>query len=162
MEAGGKPGFVLAAEFADRIVVGMGVGAEGAHRNVFIGEGLDTTAGKGSGGGAINEQCPHSGRGILRRTGTALVGFCGSKIEGIDRVHDEMNHVILADPVPEIGKQEKWDIVIKVDEASCHGGIFTMQGQGPSSKSDRLLEPVSSSPVQNQNNGRAFPGRIST
>ena len=73
-----------------------------------------------------------------------------------------MNHVILADPVPEIGKQEKWDIVIKVDEASCHGGIFTMQGQGPSSKSDRLLEPVSSSPVQNQNNGRAFPGRIST
>ena len=50
-----------------------------------------------------------------------------------------MNHVILADPVPEIGRQEKWGIVIKVDEASCHGGIFTIQGQGPSSKSDRLL-----------------------
>ena len=33
----------------------MGVGAEGAHRNVFIGESLDTAAGKGSGGGAMNK-----------------------------------------------------------------------------------------------------------
>lgn len=108
----------------------MGVGTEVAHGDVFIGEDLDTATGKGSGGVAINEQGQHGGRRILRRTGATLVGFGGGEIEGIDRIHDEMNHVVLADPVPEIGRQKKRGIGINVDEASCHARILTTQPPG--------------------------------
>ena len=73
------------------------------------------------------------------KTGATLVGFGGGEIEGIDRIHDEMNHVVLADPVPEIGRQKERGIVINVNEASCHARILTTQRQGSSSKSDRLL-----------------------
>ena len=48
-----------------------------------------------------------------------------------DRIHDEMNHVILAAPVPEIGWQEMRGGVINVDEASCHEVSLTIQRQGP-------------------------------
>ena len=41
----------------------MGVGTEVAHGDVFIGEGLDTATGKGSGGVAINKQGQHGAGG---------------------------------------------------------------------------------------------------
>ena len=44
VKGGREEFFVFAAEFADGIVVGMGVGGEEAHRDIFIGEGLDATA----------------------------------------------------------------------------------------------------------------------
>jgi len=44
VEAGGEEGFVLTAEFADGIVVRVGVGAEVAHGDVFIGERFDGEA----------------------------------------------------------------------------------------------------------------------
>lgn len=85
-------------------MVRVGVSAEVAHGDVFVSEGLDATAGEAASGVAIDEQCQHRGRRVLRGTGATLVDFGGGEIEGGNSIHDEINHVILADPVPEIGR----------------------------------------------------------
>ena len=46
VEGGGEQLFVLAAELADGVVVGMGVSAEVAGGDVFVGGGLDLAAGE--------------------------------------------------------------------------------------------------------------------
>jgi len=38
-------------------------------------------------------------------TGAAFVDFGGFQVEGIDRVHDEVNDVALGNSVPQIGRK---------------------------------------------------------
>lgn len=55
LESGLKQLLVLTAEFAYRIVIGMGVGSEIACRHIFMDEGLDAAAGKSVGGIAVEQ-----------------------------------------------------------------------------------------------------------
>jgi hypothetical protein len=94
MEGGGGRRFVFAAELADGVVVGVGVGGEEAHGDVFKGERFDAATGECAGGIAVNQQAEHHAGRVLGVAGAALIGMCKAQIQRFDRVHDEMDHVV--------------------------------------------------------------------
>ncbi|MFT6863710.1 MAG: hypothetical protein ACJAVK_002271, partial [Akkermansiaceae bacterium] len=40
--------------------------------------------------------------------------------EGIDRVPDKVDHVIFGDPVPQIGREQRWAVMVDMNELGCH------------------------------------------
>lgn len=120
MERVGEQVFVFAAELADGIVVGMGVGSEETHRHVFVSESFDASAGEGARRVAVNQQPQHHGGWVLGVTGAALVGARTAQIQSFDRIHDEVHHVIRGHPVAQVGRQQQRGVVVNVDETGGH------------------------------------------
>jgi hypothetical protein len=115
---------VLAPELADRIVVGMGVGAEIAHGHVLVGKGFNAPAGEGAGGIAVEQQTEHHAGRILRAAGAAVVGPGGGQVEQAHRVHDEVDDVIRRHPVPQVGREQQRGGVVDGDELGGHARWF--------------------------------------
>ncbi|MFT6863801.1 MAG: hypothetical protein ACJAVK_002362 [Akkermansiaceae bacterium] len=59
---------------------------------------------------------------ILRGAGASFVDFGGTQIEGIDRVPDKVDHVIFGDPVPQIGREQQWGVMVDMNELGCNAG----------------------------------------
>jgi len=92
------------AEFADGIVIGMGVGRQVAHRDVLVGQRFDPATRKSARGVAVDEQAEHHGRRILRLSGSPFVGLGEAQVQSRNGIHDEMHHVIRTNPFTQIGR----------------------------------------------------------
>ncbi len=103
MEGFRKQVLVFAAEFADRVVGGMGVAGEEAHGDVLKCERLDAPAGEGASRVTINEQAQHHGGRVLGVTRAALIGPRTTQVQRFDRIHDEVDHMVLRNPVAQVG-----------------------------------------------------------
>jgi hypothetical protein len=54
-----------------------------------------------------------------------IVDAGGAQVQGVDRIHDEMHHVVLGDPVPEVGRQQLGGVVVDQNELGCHPWSLT-------------------------------------
>ena len=75
----------------------------------------------------------------MRGAGASFVDFGGTQIEGIDRVPDKVDHVIFGDPVPQIGREQQWGVMVDMNELGCHVEACIDVLMSSTSKSDRLL-----------------------
>ena len=119
-EGGGHGLEVVAAEGADGVVIGMGVGAEVAHGQVAVGGALDAAAAEDAVGVAVDEQGEHHRRRELRVAATAVVDREGAQRQPLDGLDDEVDQVILGDPVAQVGREKQGGLTVDVDEAGGH------------------------------------------
>ena len=90
----------------DRVVVGVGVGAKIADRDMEKREGFDLPTGEGAGRVAVDEQGQqHSGR-ILLGAGPAMIDAELGQRQRLDGVEDEVNPVVRADPIAPVRWEE--------------------------------------------------------
>ncbi len=74
----------------------------------------------------------------MRGAGAAFVDFGGTQIESVDRVPDEVDHVIFGDPFPQVGREQQGGVVVDMNELGCHlEACIDFTRSIP--KSDRLL-----------------------
>ena len=111
---------VLATESADRLVIGMMICAEQPYGHLLVGVLLDAPTAEGARGVAIDEQPQHQRRGKLLAAAAAVIDARHAQIQQPDRIHDEVDEMILRHPIPQIGRQQKRSVVVDVDEASRH------------------------------------------
>jgi hypothetical protein len=99
---------VLAAEGAEGVVVGMGVGADVAHGHVLPCGVLNAAGTEDAGGVAVNQHTEHHLRRILGVASPAVVDAALVELEGGDRIYDEVGEVVIRDPVLDaLGKQHR-------------------------------------------------------
>ena len=98
----------------------MRVGAEVTHGHVAVGGALDAAAAEGAVGVAVDEQREHHRRRELRVAAAAVVDGEGAQRQPLDGLDDEMDQVILGDPIAQVRRQEQGGLTVDVDEA---GGL---------------------------------------
>ena len=111
---------VFAAEGADRVVVGMGVGAEVTHGQVAMGGPFNAPGTDHAVGIAVDEQGHHHVRGILAVAGALVVDGEMADRKPVHRGDDEMNQVILSHPFAEIRGEQHRGIPIDSPKAWSH------------------------------------------
>lgn len=119
-ERGAEGGFVGRAESADRIVIGMSVGAEVTHGHGAGGRGFDGPGAEASGGVAVDEQRQHHGRSILLAARAAVIDVEVGGGNLLHRINDEMDDVTLGHPLAQITRQEHRRLPVNVDETCGH------------------------------------------
>jgi hypothetical protein len=102
---------LLPPKGANRIVIGMRVGAQESHRHVLMGAALNLPAGENPGRVAVNQQTQHHRRRILFVARAALVDLRLPQIEFRHCILHEMHKVLC--------RQQERRIVVDVDEAGC-------------------------------------------
>ena len=110
---------IFPAEGANRVVIGMGVGAEQAHGHAIMGRGLDLPVGKDPRGVAVNEQPEQDGWRVLLFAGAAVVDPHAAEVEFADGIHDEVDKIIRR-PLPEVRGEQEWRVVVDMNEAGGH------------------------------------------
>ena len=108
---------VVAPERAERVVIGVGVGAQEAHRDVFVGGALDLAAGERARGVAVDEQPEQHRRRILFAAGAAGVDRGRARVDGLHRIDHEMHKVIRRHPVAQVGRQEQRGVAVDIHVA---------------------------------------------
>ncbi len=116
----GQQRAVLPAELADGVVVGVGVGAEVAHRHVVEGALLDAAAGKRAGRVAVHQQRQHRRGWVLLAAAAPLVDPGVAQVERLDRIDDEVHEVILRYPVLQARGQQHRGVSVHGHEAGGH------------------------------------------
>ena len=85
----------------------MRVGAEVTHGHVAVGGALDAAAAEGAVGVAVDEQREHHRRRELRVAAAAVVDGEGAQWQPLDGLEDEVNQIILRDPVAQIRREKQ-------------------------------------------------------
>ena len=91
----------------------MRVGGDEAHPDVPVGRSLDPPRGKDAVGIAIDEQRQHQPRVVLRLAASLRVCLEHPQPHPLNRRHDEMRDVVLGQPIPQVGRQQKWLVTVK-------------------------------------------------
>ncbi len=102
LEGVGQQRTVFASKGAERVVIGVRVRAQQAHRDAFVTRALDLAARKHPGRVNVAEQRErHPGR-ILLAAGAALVDRCRARVDQPDRSDRKMHQVIRRHPLAQI------------------------------------------------------------
>jgi hypothetical protein len=112
----------FAPERADAVVIGMLVRAQQPHRDILVREPLDAPAAEGARRVAVDEQPEHHRGRVLLAAGAAVVDARRAQVQQPNRIHDEVDQMILRHPVAQIRRQEHRRVVVNVDEAGRHPG----------------------------------------
>ena len=113
-------GVVFAAEGADGIVVGMGVGADEADGEVLIGGVFDAAGAEQAGGVAVDEEGEHHGGRELGIAGAPLVDAAMVEAQGGDGINHKVGEIIFGDPFLDGGGQEHGGLAVYVLESGSH------------------------------------------
>jgi len=111
-----QQGSVFAAKFADRVVVGVMVGRQVAHREVLVGQRFDLARAEGAGGVAVDEHGQHHRGRILRAAAVAFVDARPRAVELGQGLEDEVSQIILRQPIAQVRRQEHRRRPVDVDE----------------------------------------------
>ena len=111
---------IFPAEGANRVVIGMGVGAEQAHGHEIMGRRLDLPAGKDPRGVAVNEQPEQDGWRVLGVAGAALVDPHAAQVEFADGIYDEVDKMTRRRLLPEVRREQEWRVVVDMNETGGH------------------------------------------
>ena len=85
---------VFSAKSAERVVVGVGVGAEKSHGPIAVAGTLDLAAGKLACAVGVAQKRQEYGRGILLVAGAAVVDLGRGGVYRLDGVDDEMHEMV--------------------------------------------------------------------
>jgi hypothetical protein len=69
---------------------------------------------------AIDQQAQHHGGRVLGVACAALVGARTAQVQRFDRIHNEVDHVVLRNPIAQVGREKQWGVVVNVDETDGH------------------------------------------
>ena len=83
----------------------MRVGAEVTHGHVAVGGALNAPAAKSAVGVAVDEQREHHRRRELRVAAAAVVDGESAQRQPFDSLNDEVDQIVLRDPIPQVGWQ---------------------------------------------------------
>ena len=139
-------GRVLAAEFANRVVVGMRVAGEEADGDIGVRGAFDGARTERAGGVTIDRQAEHHAGRKLFTARSALVDAQGGQWQALDGVENVMDKVVFGHPLPQIGRQQHGRVSINVDESCCHAGDSTERQKRPEEKTafpSKNLRPLS-------------------
>jgi len=117
-------GVVFAAEGADGIVVGMGVGADESDGEVLAGGVFDAAGAEQAGGVAINEEGEHHGGRELGIPGAAVVDAVVVEVQGRHGINHKVGDVVVRNPLLNAGGEEHGGLAINVLESGSHGGAW--------------------------------------
>ena len=123
-EGAGEQRAVLAAESAKRVVIGVRVGAEQAHRDIFVTGALDLAARKHAGRVTVDEQTEQHPRRILLAAGAAFIDRRRARVDRLHRIDHKMHQVICLHPVPQVGRQQERSVSVEIHVA-CHINIHS-------------------------------------
>jgi hypothetical protein len=128
---------VLAAELADRVVVGMGPRRQVTDRHVAVGGTLDLARGKQAVGVAVDQQRQHHVGRELFGPRAPVVDAEALQRQAVHRLDHEMDQVVLGHPIPQVGRQKHRRVTVYGNKARGHE--LRLSNCGAGSKSDRLL-----------------------
>ncbi|MFT5407137.1 MAG: hypothetical protein ACI9DF_006009, partial [Verrucomicrobiales bacterium] len=117
---------VLAAEFADGIVIGMGVASEKTHGDIAMGGTLDLTRGEKSVGIAVDEEREHHVWRELPRACATVVDLKAFERQTMDGLNGEVDEIVFGDPVTHVRGQQHWCFTVDVDEAGTHAQTLSV------------------------------------
>lgn len=103
-EALGEQRLIFPTKGAERVVVGMGVGGEHAHRDAVVSATLNAATAEDARGVTVDKRGQKHARRILFIAGSSGVDLHLSQVEGVNRIEDEMNQVIGGHPVAHVGR----------------------------------------------------------
>jgi len=116
----GEEGLILAAEGAEGVVVGMGIGGEQAHRHAVVSALLDAAAAEGAGGVTVEEQAQEHVRRILFAAGAAGVDLDLAQVRGVHGIANEVDQVIGGHPLAQMGREEQRGVTVNGNETGGH------------------------------------------
>ena len=114
---------VVAAEGAERVVIGMVVGAEVTHGHVAVGGPLDAPAPEEAVGVAVDEQREHQVGRELLVAAALVIDREGRERQPLDGLDDEMDQIILGHPLAQVGRQQHGRVAVDVFEACGHAHL---------------------------------------
>ncbi len=122
-EGGADGGEVFAAELADGVVVGVGVGGEVAHGDVAVGGALDFSRTEDAVTVAVNEKGEHHVGRHLSAAASTLIDVEVVERKALGGFNDEVNKVVFAHPIPKIGRKKHGCVTSDIDELGCHASV---------------------------------------
>ena len=118
-----KRRLVLATKRADRIVIGMQVGAEEAHGHITVRGGLDRARAEPSGGVAIDEQGEHHRGRILFTACAAMVHMEVAGGNLLNSIEDQVDQMICGQPLAQVTGQKQRRLPIHINKTFSHTGL---------------------------------------
>ena len=115
-EGARQQGGVLPAKGAERVVIGVRVGAEHAHGHAVVGGPLDLAAAESARGVAPEEPPEQERRRVLLAAGAAPVHPRRAQVARPHRLQHERHKVILRHPLPQVRRQQQRRVPVHVHE----------------------------------------------
>jgi hypothetical protein len=101
-------------------VIGVRVGAEVTHGHIAVGGAPDAPAAEEAVGIAVDEQGEHHRRRKLRVAAPAVIDREGAQRQPLDGLDDEVNQIILRDPIAQVRREQQGGLTVDGGEAGGH------------------------------------------